>query len=67
MMITLDTQDSRTAKAFALADQADGWLKCRTPDGRKAYGIRSSRDANHIYFVTTSTCTCFDAQRHVTS
>jgi hypothetical protein len=64
MMITLDTRDARTAKAFELADQAAGWLKCRTADGQKAYGIRSSRDANHVYFVTASTCTCEDTRRH---
>jgi hypothetical protein len=64
VMIHLDTQDSRTAKAFELADQSAQWLKCRTSDGQKAYGIRSSRDANRVYFTTAATCTCYDAQRH---
>jgi uncharacterized Zn finger protein len=27
------------------------------------YGIRSSRDANRVYFVTTSSCTCYDFSR----
>lgn len=64
-MTMIDTADSRFAKAVALADQAGQWLKVRTAEGRKAYGIRSSRDSNHVYFVTQSTCDCFDAQRHI--
>jgi hypothetical protein len=64
-MTTIDTADSRFAKAVVLADQAGQWLKCRTAAGRKAYGIRSSRDPNHVYFVTPTSCDCFDAQHHV--
>jgi hypothetical protein len=48
----------------AIATDAGQWLKCRTRDGRKAYGIRSSRDANTVYFTTRTSCTCYDAQRH---
>jgi len=47
-MTTIDCDNSRFAKAVHLADQAGQWLKCRTHEGRKAYGIRSSRDANHV-------------------
>jgi hypothetical protein len=50
---------------WPIADQAGQWLKCRTHEGRKAYGIRSSRDPHHVYFVTQASCDCFDAQRHV--
>jgi len=64
-MTMIDTADTRFAKAIALADQAGQWLKCRTAAGHKAYGIRSSRDANHVYFVTQTSCDCFDSQRHV--
>jgi hypothetical protein len=60
----IDTADSRFAKAVALADQAGQWLKCRTAQGRKAYGIRSSRDPNHVYFVTQTNCDCEDTRRH---
>ncbi|MBV9170089.1 MAG: hypothetical protein JOZ81_08405 [Chloroflexi bacterium] len=63
-MATVDTSDSRFVKAVAIADNAGQWLKCRTHDGKKAYGIRSQRDASHIYFVTRTSCDCTDAQRH---
>jgi hypothetical protein len=42
-MTMIDTADTRFSKAIALADQAGQWLKIRYRDGRKAYGIRSSR------------------------
>ena len=58
------TTDPRGAKAVAIAADARQWLKCKTFDGRKAYGIRSSRDGNQIYFVTRRDCTCYDARRH---
>ena len=64
-MTMIDTADSRFAKAVAIADQAGQWLKCRTHEGRKAYGIRSSRDPNHVYFVTQTSCDCYAAQRHI--
>ena len=66
-MTMIDTTDSRFPKAVAMADQAGQWLKVRTADGRKAYGVRSSRDANHVYFVTQTTCDCEDAKRHASS
>ena len=62
--ITLPATDTRGAKAVQIATDAGQWLKCRTRDGRKAYGIRSSRDSNEIYFVTRHSCTCYDARRH---
>lgn len=65
MVITLDTRDARTAKAILIAADAGQWLKCRGTNGEKAYGIRSSRDPNHIYFVTASSCSCYDARDHV--
>lgn len=52
----ISSNDPRGAKAVALATDAGQWLKCRTRDGRKAYGIRSSRDADHVYFVTRTSC-----------
>jgi hypothetical protein len=58
------TTDPRGPKAVAIATEAGQWLKCRTADGRKAYGIRSSRDSNEVYFVTRTSCTCYDGQRH---
>ena len=61
--ITLPSTDPRGPKAVAIATDAGQWLRCRTRDGRKAYGIRSSRDANHVYLVTRTSCTCYDGQR----
>ena len=62
--LLLPETDPRGPKAVAIATDAGQWLKCKTRDGRRAYGIRSSRDANEIYFVTRRSCTCYDARRH---
>ena len=61
--ITLPSTDPRGAKAVAIATDAGQWLKCHLKDGRKAYGIRSSRDSDEVYFVTRTSCTCYDGQR----
>lgn len=63
-MITVPVTDKRGPKAVALAADAGQWLHCRTTDGRKAYGIRSSVDGNIVYLVTRTSCSCYDAQRH---
>jgi len=62
--VLLPATDPRGAKAVAIATDAGQWMKCRTHDGRKAYGIRSSRNADEVYFVTRTSCTCYDARRH---
>ena len=59
----IPSTDPRGAKAVAIATDASQWLKCRDRAGRKFYGIRSSRDATHVYFVTRHSCTCYDARR----
>jgi hypothetical protein len=64
MMTMIDTSDSRFPKAVAIADQAGQWLKCRSFEGRKAYGVLSQRTVGHYYLVTPSSCTCEDAKRH---
>jgi SWIM zinc finger len=66
-MTMIDTGDSRFPKAVQIADQAGQWLKCRTPDGRKAYGVRSQRTPGRYYLVTQTSCTCQDASRHAAS
>src|SRR5262249_49028630 len=63
MTIPISAHDPRTIKALEIAASAGQWLKCRTAYGRKAYGIRSRRDADHIYLVTRSRCDCQDFQR----
>jgi hypothetical protein len=64
IMVLLET-DPRGPKAVAIATDAGQWLRCRTRDGRKAYGIRSSRNASHVYLVTRTSCTCYDSRRHL--
>ena len=63
-VITLPATDPRGAKAVQIATNAGQWMKCRTKDGRKFYGIRSSRNSHEVYFVTRTSCTCYDSRRH---
>jgi len=57
--IVLSESDPRGPKAVALAADSGQWLKCRTRDGRKAFGVPSS--APNVYYLTTRTsCTCKD-------
>ena len=62
--MNLDFSNPRSAKALLIAADAGQWWKCRGADGSKAYGIRSGRDANHVYLVSQAGCTCPDAARH---
>ena len=62
-MVMISETDPRGPKAVAIATDAGQWLKCHLKDGRKAYGIRSSRDSDEVYFVTRTSCTCYDGQR----
>jgi len=57
------TTDPRGAKAVAIAADSGQWLKIRARNGAKYYGIRSSANADDIYFVTRTSCSCFDGQR----
>ena len=60
MQILLPTNDARGPKAVAIATDAGQWLRCRTKDGRKAYGIPASTPGRY-YLVTRYTCECKDA------
>jgi hypothetical protein len=63
MTITISAAAPRGARAVAIAADAGQWLRCRTRNGRKAYGVPSQRK-DHLYYLTTRTsCTCYDAQR----
>src|SRR5438045_3412070 len=64
MTITISSEDPRSIKAIQIAVGAGQWLKCRTTDGRKAYGVPSQRVGGHYYLTTQTSCTCPDAQRH---
>jgi predicted nucleic acid-binding Zn finger protein len=63
--MTLDLDDPRAVKAVSIAADAGRWLKVRTKDGRKAYGVPSSRDPHHVYLVTTRLCSCEDFRRRM--
>jgi len=59
--VLLPTTDPRGAKAVELAADAGQWIKCRTSDGRKAYGVPSSKPGRY-YLVTRYSCDCKDAE-----
>jgi hypothetical protein len=66
-MTLIDTSDARFARAVAIETNAGQWLRCRTPEGRKAYGVPSQRTPGHYYLVTQTSCTCQAATRHAHS
>jgi hypothetical protein len=41
MTITISADGPRAIKALEIAAGASQWLKCRTDNGRKAYGVPS--------------------------
>lgn len=59
----MNSTDPRGPKAVAIATDAGQWLKCRTTDGRKAYGIPAASEPGRYYLVTRTSCDCYDAQR----
>jgi len=61
--VTISGQDPRSIKAVEIAADAGQWLKCRTRDGRKFFGIPSQANPNRYYFVTRDACTCPDTAR----
>ena len=64
MTITISSEDRRSIRAIAIAATSSQWLKCRTRDGRKAYGVPASGGNGRYYLVTRTACDCIDAQRH---
>src|SRR5215471_8336256 len=54
--VLLPATDPRGPKAVEIATDAGQWLRCRTKDGRKYYGIKGSDNAYHL--TTRSSCTC---------
>jgi hypothetical protein len=63
-MMTISDQDPRSLKAVEIAAGASSWLKCRSRDGQKAYGVPSQCQAGRYYLTTCQRCDCQDAQRH---
>ncbi len=61
--MTIDTADTRTAKALVALKNAGQWLKVRGADGQAlAYGIESASRPGLYHFANSSQCTCEDAQ-----
>ena len=52
MQVAIDSADARSLKAVEIAAGAGQWLKVRTRDGRKWYGIPSERIPARYYLVT---------------
>ncbi|MBI4494159.1 MAG: SWIM zinc finger family protein [Chloroflexi bacterium] len=63
MVTVVDTTDPRSLKALAILETAHGWLKCRTKDGGKRFGIPSQSEANKYHLVDCQSCTCQDFTR----
>jgi hypothetical protein len=59
----MNANDPRGPKAVAIATDAGQWLKCRTADGRKAYGIPAASEPGRYYLVTRTSCDCYDGRR----
>ena len=57
MSILLSESDPRGPKAVAIAADSGQWVRCRTRDGRRFYGIRSS-DGSRYYLVNRQFCQC---------
>ena len=64
MTITISADDPRSIKAIPIAAGASQWLRCRTDDGQKAYGIPAQCTPGRFYLVTSQTCDCEDFKRH---
>lgn len=62
-MVTIDSDEPRSIKAVEIAGSACQWLKLRSVDGRKAYGIPSQRHAGVYHLTDCQTCTCYDYRR----
>lgn len=56
----ISTDNPRGLKAVAIATDAGQWLKVHTSDGRKFYGIPSSKGDSRYYLTNRLRCTCPD-------
>ena len=67
MTITVSTSDPRSVKALAILADAGQWLKLRTRDGRKFYGVRSQANPDTVYSVDCYGCSCPDFLKRLES
>jgi hypothetical protein len=64
MTIIISSEEPRCIKAIEIAASAGQWLKCRTRDGQKAFGVPSQCKPGRYYLVTCSSCDCQDFRRN---
>src|SRR5207248_9479906 len=60
MTIEVSTSDPRSVKALAILADSGQWLKLRTRDGRRFYGVRSQANPEMVYAVDCHGCDCPD-------
>ena len=63
MAITINSEDPRSVKAFAIAAEAGQWAKCRRRDGSKACAVPSQSAPDVYHLADLRSCTCPDFQR----
>ena len=64
MTITISSEDPRSIKAIEIAASAGQWLKCRSVDGQKVFGVPSQCQPGRYYLVTCQSCDCQDFRRN---
>jgi hypothetical protein len=52
------TPNPRADRARFVAAGANGWLKVRSKDGRKFYGVPSQSQPGRYFLTDTRTCDC---------
>src|SRR6476646_4515008 len=60
MTITVSTDDKRSVKALTILANAGSWLKIRTRDGKKYYGVPSETQPGVYYATDCHGCDCPD-------
>jgi hypothetical protein len=59
MSTVIDLSDPRTRRALPLAADSGQWARCTTRDGRRLFGIPSSKPSVR-YLTNATSCTCPD-------
>ena len=67
MTITVSTADPRSVKALAILADSGQWLKLRTHDGRKYYGVPSQSEPGRFYAADCYGCDCPDFLKRLES
>lgn len=62
MTVTATSINRRPAKAALLVGTAESWLKCRTPEGAKFYGVPSAAHPGQYHLTNQLVCSCPDFQ-----